>query len=84
MRRAIYWTLTHRIPCGIVCSIVMIAVMEALAEFVHWLYREHGALPFIPLFACIWYVAYRQDIAEQKRLGIKRPLFRWQWLIFRD
>lgn len=84
LRRAAYRTLTNPWGFRIVCGTVFTVVMTLISEGLHWLYAAHGAWPFVPFFVIMFAIAWHMEKREQRRLGIKRPMFRWQWLFFRS
>jgi hypothetical protein len=51
---------------------VTLAVARDLAI---WLYANYGWLAVMPLFISIFWLGIVMEKAEQRRLGIKRPLF---------
>jgi hypothetical protein len=71
----------------IVCSIALIVVIGGLAlevftvaagrDFAIWLYVNCGWLAAVPLFAGLFWLSIVMEKAEQRRLGVKRPLFRF-------
>ena len=69
----------------IVCSVALLVVVVALAleivtvaaarDLVLWLYVNYGLIAVAPLFIGIFWLGIVMEKAEQRRLGIKRPLF---------
>ena len=71
----------------IVCSVALLVVIGALAlevvtvaalrDFAIWLYVNYGWLAVVPLFAGLFWLSIVMEKAEQRRLGVRRPLFRF-------
>lgn len=69
----------------IICTVALIVVIGALVlevvtvaaarDLTIWLYVNYGLLAVAPLFIGIFWLGIVMEKAEQKRLGIKRPLF---------
>lgn len=71
----------------IVCSVALLVVILALAlevvtvaalhDFGIWLYVNYGWLAVVMVLAGMFWLSIVMEKAEQKRLGVKRPLFRF-------
>ena len=61
----------------VVAFALEVVTVAAAREFGLWLYANYGWLSVMPLLAGIFWLSIVMEKAEQKRLGVKRPLFRF-------
>lgn len=76
----LFWN-SIRLLVAVTMIAAMFAVMSALSTFMNWLaddVSKNALFIFVGLLFCVcmtWGIWMEKR--EQKRLGIKRPIFRW-------
>jgi hypothetical protein len=80
MNMAMFWNIV-RLAIALLACAAMIACMAALYSGVGWMQGRFGAVGALPYIALVLLIFVAIGIwiekREQKRLGVKRPIFRW-------